>query len=60
MAVCVCSSFPYSGFEYPETMTIRMIQMQAILIELIDNFEFSPPPGKVEIIRAFAGHMTPM
>jgi hypothetical protein len=29
--------------------------MQAILIELIENFEFSPPPGNIEIIRRVAG-----
>jgi hypothetical protein len=37
-----------------------MIEMQAILIELLENFEFSPPPGHVEIIRGAAGLMTPM
>jgi hypothetical protein len=28
-----------------------MIEMQAILIELLENLEFSPPPGNIEIIR---------
>jgi len=37
-----------------------MIEMQAILIELIENFEFSPPPGNVEIIRGPTGIMSPM
>jgi len=37
-----------------------ILEMQAILIELLENFEFSPPPGNVEIIRGPAGIMTPM
>ncbi|KAF8589322.1 cytochrome P450 [Ramaria rubella] len=36
-----------------------MIEMQAILIELLENLEFSPVPG-VEIIRGPTGIMTPM
>jgi hypothetical protein len=40
--------------------TNRMIELQAILIELIENFEFSPPPGDIEIIRAPVGGMAPM
>ncbi|KIJ43530.1 hypothetical protein M422DRAFT_253106 [Sphaerobolus stellatus SS14] len=36
-----------------------MIEMQAILIELVENFEWSPAPG-VEILRAPAGLMSPM
>ncbi|GJJ11702.1 hypothetical protein Clacol_005938 [Clathrus columnatus] len=39
---------------------IGLLQMQSILFELIDNFEFSPPPGDVEILRAFTGTMAPM
>lgn len=34
--------------------------MQAILVELVENFEFSPPPGDVEILRVAAGVMGPM
>lgn len=34
--------------------------MQAILVELVENFEFSPPPTNIEIIRAPSGVMTPM
>jgi len=34
--------------------------MQAILLELIENFEFSPPPGDIEIIRASVRVMGPM
>ena len=30
------------------------------MIELIENFEFSPPPGNVEIRRRFAPIMLPM
>ena len=37
-----------------------MIEMQAILIELIENLEFSPPPGNIEIIRGATALMTPM
>lgn len=37
-----------------------MIEMQTILIELLENFEFLPPPGNIEIIRAATGLMTPM
>ena len=44
----------------PHTPFVRVIEMQAMLIELVDNFEFSPPPGNVEIIRAAAGIMSPM
>ncbi|KAF8589221.1 cytochrome P450 [Ramaria rubella] len=36
-----------------------MIEMQAILIELLENLEFSPVPD-VEIIRGPTGLMTPM
>ncbi|GJJ11618.1 hypothetical protein Clacol_005854 [Clathrus columnatus] len=37
-----------------------LLEMQAILIELLENFEFSPPPGNVEIIRGSTGTMAPM
>ncbi|KAF8589249.1 cytochrome P450 [Ramaria rubella] len=37
-----------------------LIEMQAILIELLESFEFSPPPGNIEILRGAAGIMTPM
>jgi len=37
-----------------------VLEMQAILIELVENFEFSPPPGNVEIIGGAAGVMVPM
>lgn len=40
-------------------LRFRMIEMQTILIELLESFEFSPAPG-VEIRRAPAGLMTPM
>ena len=36
-----------------------MIEMQAILVELVENFEWSPAPG-IEIFRAAAGLMSPM
>ena len=34
--------------------------MQAILIEIIESFEFSPAPGNIEIMRGAAFLMTPM
>ena len=34
--------------------------MQAILVGLIENFEFSLPPGKVEILRVPIAAMSPM
>ena len=34
--------------------------MQALLVELIDNFDFSPAPGNLEIKRAVAGALQPM
>ncbi|GJJ11629.1 hypothetical protein Clacol_005865 [Clathrus columnatus] len=37
-----------------------ILEMQAILIELLENFEFSPSPGNVEIIRGSTGVMAPM
>ncbi|GJJ11632.1 hypothetical protein Clacol_005868 [Clathrus columnatus] len=37
-----------------------LLEMQAILIELLENFEFSPSPGNVEIIRGSTGVMAPM
>ncbi|KAF8517110.1 cytochrome P450 [Gautieria morchelliformis] len=37
-----------------------LIEMQAILIELLENLEFSPPPGNIEIIRGATGLMSPM
>ncbi|KAF8515955.1 cytochrome P450 [Gautieria morchelliformis] len=37
-----------------------LLEMQAILIELIENLEFSPPPGNIEIIRAATGITSPM
>ncbi|KAF8589246.1 cytochrome P450 [Ramaria rubella] len=37
-----------------------MIEMQAMLIELLENFEFSPAPGNPEIIRCATGFMSPM
>ncbi|KIJ27600.1 hypothetical protein M422DRAFT_271203 [Sphaerobolus stellatus SS14] len=37
-----------------------VLEMQAILIEMLESFEFSPPPGDIEIILGPAGLMTPM
>ncbi|KAF8576236.1 cytochrome P450 [Ramaria rubella] len=39
---------------------VLMIEMQAILIELIENFEFSPAPGNPEIVRSATVVMVPM
>ncbi|KAF8573948.1 cytochrome P450 [Ramaria rubella] len=37
-----------------------LIEMHVILAELLENFEFSPPPGGVEILRVAATVMVPM
>ncbi|KIJ43581.1 hypothetical protein M422DRAFT_253163 [Sphaerobolus stellatus SS14] len=37
-----------------------VLEMQAILIELLENFEFGPSPANEEIILGPAGLMTPM
>ncbi|KIJ31170.1 hypothetical protein M422DRAFT_267252 [Sphaerobolus stellatus SS14] len=37
-----------------------LLEMQAILVEFLENFEFSPPPGNVEIFMGPAGIMAPM
>lgn len=37
-----------------------VIETQAILVELIENFQFSPPPGNVEIRRAATISTSPM
>jgi len=36
-----------------------MLEMQAVLIELLENFEFTLPDD-VDIIRVYGGTMTPM
>lgn len=40
-------------------MRDSLIELQAILVEMIENFEFSLPKG-VEILRLPAGIMIPM
>ena len=37
-----------------------MIEMQVVLVDLIENFEFSPPSGDVEILRAATTTMSPV
>ncbi|KIJ48697.1 hypothetical protein M422DRAFT_162335 [Sphaerobolus stellatus SS14] len=37
-----------------------VLEMQSIMIELLENFEFAPSPANEEIILASAGMMTPM
>ncbi|KIJ49094.1 hypothetical protein M422DRAFT_28101 [Sphaerobolus stellatus SS14] len=37
-----------------------VIEMQALLVEMLDNFEFAPPPGDVKIIKGPAMIITPM
>ncbi|GJJ11714.1 hypothetical protein Clacol_005951 [Clathrus columnatus] len=39
---------------------IGVLEMQAILVELVENFEFLPPPGDIEILRVSVGVMGPM
>ena len=38
----------------------RIVETLAIIVELIENFKFSLPLEKAEIIRLPAGIMTPM
>ena len=38
----------------------RIIEMQAILVELIEHFEFSIPDDKPEIVRFPAGLVVPL
>lgn len=38
----------------------RMLEMQAILIACLEDFEFSPAPGDPEIIRSATAVMSPM
>lgn len=37
----------------------RLLEIQAVLVELIENFEYQLPEG-VEVIRLNAGNMVPM
>ena len=37
-----------------------MIEMQAILVALVENFEFSLPRTETEIVRMPVGLMSPM
>ncbi|KAF8575871.1 cytochrome P450 [Ramaria rubella] len=37
-----------------------VIELHVILAELLENFEFSPPPGNVEILRVAANIVVPM
>jgi hypothetical protein len=37
-----------------------MFEMQAFLIELLESFEFSPPPGDIKIIKGAAVFTIPM
>ncbi|KAF8511968.1 PAH-inducible cytochrome P450 monooxygenase PC-PAH 1 [Gautieria morchelliformis] len=37
-----------------------LLEMQTILIDILENFEFSPPPGNPEIIRSATAVMSPM
>ena len=38
----------------------RMIEMQAIVTDLIENFKFTLPKDKPEIVRFPAGLLTPL
>jgi hypothetical protein len=38
----------------------RMLEMQAILVAFLEEFEFSPAPGNPEIIRSATAIMSPM
>lgn len=37
-----------------------VIEMQALIVELIENFQFSLPAGGVDIQRSSAGFMIPL
>ncbi|KAF8507289.1 cytochrome P450 [Hysterangium stoloniferum] len=54
--ILVCSF----SLEISLTIYTQIIEMQVILIELLESFEFSPPPGNVEIRWALASLVTPM
>ena len=57
------SQVHYLNFALPDVMVLNdhsMIEMQAILIELLENIEFLPPPGNIEIMRCATGLLTPM
>ena len=41
-------------------MLFRIIEMQAILVELIEHFEFAIPEDKPEIVRFPAGLVAPL
>ena len=41
-------------------LTASVIEMQGILIELLEKFEFSPAPGNPEIIRMASVLVHPM
>lgn len=51
------SSFP--TFSLADNLA-RLFEMQAILIALIEHFEFSPAPGNPEIVRSATSIMSPM
>jgi hypothetical protein len=38
----------------------KMLEMEAILIAFLENFEFSPAPGNPEIVRSPTVLMNPM
>ncbi|KAF8499477.1 cytochrome P450 [Hysterangium stoloniferum] len=37
-----------------------ILEMQSVMIEILENFELSPPPGNVEILRVATGFMAPI
>jgi hypothetical protein len=45
--------------DHPTDSVYRILELQAVLVELIENFEYRFPEG-VEIIRLSAGMMIPM
>ena len=57
--------FAYISFPIPSILSLadnlaRLLEMQAILMALIEHFEFSPAPGNPEIIRSATSIMSPM
>ena len=58
----LCSPGSYLEIMADFVAVLRVLEMQAILIALIENFEISPPPNdlNVEILRGSAPTLIPL
>lgn len=57
MEICVSDlGFPMHTHRTDSPPSFRLIEMQSILVDLIENFEFSPLEG-VRVMRVFTGGM---